>query len=87
MVRDSELISLFKTPTSLSVYIPMLIILLHFIIIFSITYSMETSNQETRRNAASRYRLLFVWHKGEKYLYAAIMKIFEDGEQDDMKRV
>lgn len=48
---------------------------------------MESNNQETRRNATSRYRLAFFWHKGEQYLYAAILKVFEDEERHDMERV
>lgn len=48
---------------------------------------MESSNQETRRNATSRYRLPFFWHEGEQYLYATILKVFEDEERQDMERV
>ena len=48
---------------------------------------MESSNQETRRNATSRYRLLFFWHEGEQYLHATILKVFGDEERQDMERV
>ena len=47
---------------------------------------MESSNQETCRDAISRYFLKLFWHTGERNLYAAI-QVFEEEERRDMEQV